>query len=93
MVMREMTRAELATYNGRDGQPTYVAYKGLIYDVSSSPQWEEGEHLLAHGAGDDLTEQLQYAPHGEEVLARFPVVGILVEEADIRSAQHRGAPL
>lgn len=74
-----MTRRELSTFNGRDGRPTYVAYKGVVYDISGSPLWEEGEHQYAHAAGDDLTEELEFAPHADEVFARFPVVGTLRE--------------
>lgn len=74
---RTFSRSELATYNGRDGRPTYVAYKGKVYDVSTSAMWPEGEHQFAHAAGDDLTGDMDFAPHGEEVLERFPVVGAL----------------
>jgi len=74
---RAFTRNELAAYNGRDGRPTYVAYNGRVYDVSSSSMWSEGEHQFAHGAGEDLTDEMSYAPHGEEVFARFQVVGVL----------------
>ena len=39
---RMLTRRELATYNGRDGHPMYVAYGGIVYDVTSSPLWAGG---------------------------------------------------
>jgi predicted heme/steroid binding protein len=74
---RAFTRSELASYNGRDGRPVYVAFGGRVYDVTSSPLWSEGEHQFAHAAGDDLTDDMGFAPHGEEVLARFQVVGTL----------------
>jgi predicted heme/steroid binding protein len=32
----EMTAADLARFDGREGRPAYVAYKGDIYDVSES---------------------------------------------------------
>jgi len=72
-----MTREELSHYNGKDGRPAYIAYKGIVYDVSESDMWEDGEHQGEHVAGVDLTEALQYAPHGEEVFSGFNTVGKL----------------
>ncbi|MGE4547308.1 MAG: cytochrome b5 domain-containing protein, partial [Desulfurella sp.] len=31
-----MTKDELKKYNGENGMPSYVAYKGKVYDVSDS---------------------------------------------------------
>ena len=75
--VRTFTLSELATYNGRNGQPAYVAYKGKVYDVTSSSLWEDGEHQLEHKAGRDLTEDMNNAPHSEETLDRVVVVGVL----------------
>ena len=77
--MRIFTLEELAEFNGRDGKPAYVAYKGKVYDVTAGPTWMDGMHLDEHEAGQDLTEALEYAPHGEEVLLQMPVVGELAE--------------
>jgi predicted heme/steroid binding protein len=76
-----MTLAELASYDGRDGRPAYVAVNGTIYDVTASPRWEKGFHPPDHQAGKDLTEELSKAPHVRAVVERFPVVGTLKEEA------------
>ena len=35
----ELTLEELAKFNGKDGNPAYVAVDGIIYDVSASPAW------------------------------------------------------
>lgn len=35
---KTFTPNELAKYNGQNGQPAYVAYKGIVYDVSNVPQ-------------------------------------------------------
>ncbi|MHC3995586.1 2-oxoacid:acceptor oxidoreductase subunit alpha [Thiomicrolovo sp. ZZH C-3] len=75
-----MTPRELAAYDGRDGRPAYIAYKGKIYDVSESPMWAEGNHQGMHQAGRDLTPMLEGAPHGDEVFARYSVVGTLEAE-------------
>lgn len=72
-----MTKEELATFDGRDGRPAYVAVNNIIYDISSSSHWTEGNHYDAHYAGADLTDELKSAPHVRAVVERFPVVGNL----------------
>ncbi len=75
--MREFTLQELSNFDGRDGRPAYVAYNGKVYDVTESFLWRGGRHQAMHGAGRDLTEALELAPHGPEFLEKFPVVGML----------------
>ncbi len=73
---KKFTVSELSKFNGKNGSPAYVGYKGKIYDVTESYQWSEGDHL-GHEAGKDLTELMETAPHAEDVMERFKVVGIL----------------
>jgi len=68
---------ELNDFNGQNGKPVYIAYKGKIYDVTGSDLWKTGIHQNRHDAGDDLTDILPQAPHSVEVLEKFPVVGRL----------------
>jgi len=75
---KKVTIQELEANNGKNGKPTYIAYKGKVYDVSASSFWMDGEHLGMHNAGKDLTEDLEMAPHREETLARVKLVGELV---------------
>ena len=77
--MKVFSREELKKYDGRSGV-SYVAYNGKVYDVSSSFQWQKGAHQVIHRAGCDLTNALKQAPHGADMLERFPIVGELVEE-------------
>lgn len=72
-----MTAEELARYDGQNGQPAYVAVNGIIYDVTASPLWKDGNHVDQHQAGGDLTEELKSAPHVRMVVERFPTVGRL----------------
>ena len=74
--MRLFIKEELGRYDGTGGNPTYVAYNGKVYDVSSGPTWIDGSHF-EHFAGDDLTEAMDDAPHGDEVMDAFPIVGEL----------------
>lgn len=75
---KDLTSGELARFDGKEGRPTYIAYKGSIYDVSDSELWRGGSHLRRHLAGFDLSEALKQAPHGEEKVIAMPVVGKLV---------------
>ena len=78
--MKEFSRKELAKYNGKNGAPAFIAYRGKVYDVSGSFLWQDGKHQVIHKAGEDLTDALRDAPHGSDMLERFPVVGILEED-------------
>ena len=75
--MNEFTAEELAKYDGKNGQPAYVAYKGVVYDVSASGMWAEGEHEGMHFAGHDLTTEHDDAPH-DVYVTDYPEVGTLV---------------
>ena len=74
-----LTLEELAKYNGKDGQPAYIAVDGIIYDVSSVPQWPNGQHN-GFEAGNDLSEEIKtISPHGVSKLNGLPVVGKLAQ--------------
>ena len=75
---RKISRDELAQNNGKEGKPAYIAFKGVVYEVSESAFWMEGDHMGAHDAGKDLTEEIELAPHREETLQRVKKVGVLV---------------
>lgn len=73
----QYSKAYLALRNGTDKPEIWVAYQGVIYDVSRSRLWRNGQHY-EHWAGQDLTLELQNAPHTENVFLTFPAVGQLV---------------
>lgn len=75
--MREMTAEELAAFNGKTGNPVYVAFQGKIYDVSKSPLWSTGAHMKRHASGKELSGEISAAPHGPEVFERFTQIAIL----------------
>ena len=70
------SRAYLALRNGQDKPEIWVAYKGMIYDVSRSKLWRAGKHY-EHWAGQDLTDELVDAPHNENVFDKFKIIGML----------------
>ena len=73
---RKFTIQELSQFNGKNGNPAYVGYKGKVYDVTESYQWGDGDHL-GHEAGRDLSDQMEIAPHAEDVMERMKIVGEL----------------
>lgn len=70
------TRSQLALHNGQDKPQIWVAFEGLIYEVTESRLWLNGKHY-EHWAGQDLTEELADAPHTAQVFERFKVIGKL----------------
>ena len=74
-----LTHQQLQYFNGEYAAPAYIAVDGVIYDVSKSKHWKFGRHHVIHLAGRDLTEELKDAPHAEEIIKNFPIVGFLLE--------------
>ena len=67
---RTFTERELQQYDGRRGKPVYIAYDGIVYDVTAAVLWRTGQHEGLHFSGVDLTRSLRKAPHGAEVFSR-----------------------
>ena len=70
------TKSQLSLRNGQDKPEIWCAFKGLIYDVSLSKLWRNGKHY-EHWAGQDLTEEMEDAPHTVNVFDKFTVIGKL----------------
>lgn len=71
------TRSQLALRNGQDKPQVWIAFEGLIYDVTESRLWYSGKHY-EHWAGQDLTAELAQAPHTDKVFERFKIIGRLI---------------
>lgn len=71
-----VTRAQLALRNGQDKPEVWIAFQGNVYDVTTSRLWKNGKHY-EHWAGQDLTNELQDAPHTEEVFKKFKLIARL----------------
>jgi predicted heme/steroid binding protein len=74
--LSKITRAQLALRNGQDKPEIWIAYQGLVYDVTHSRLWRNGKHY-EHWAGQDLTNELKDAPHTEQVFEKLKVIGTL----------------
>lgn len=79
---RDVTQAELAKNDGKDGAKCYVAVSGTVYEISDSAYWQNGSHTTSEGqasCGRDLTEVIKQAPHGTSKLDQLTVIGPLVD--------------
>jgi predicted heme/steroid binding protein/uncharacterized membrane protein len=83
--MKELDPESLAEFSGKDNKPVYVAHKGRVFDLSESRLWKTGLHMKRHPAGHDLTTEIGAAPHGPEVLDKYPQVGVLKKKRDAGS--------
>jgi arsenite oxidase small subunit len=71
---------ELKKFDGKEGNPLYLIFKGKVYDLSESKLWINGSHMGKHSYDEKLEETIKEAPHQEEVLSRFPVIGEIKQE-------------
>ena len=78
MAQIKLTLQELSRFDGKEGRPAYIAYRGNVYDVTDSFLWMGGRHQALHQAGEDLTDVLDDAPHGLDLLERVPWIGTLI---------------
>ena len=83
--MREFELEKLREFDGKEGRPAYVVYDGKVYDVSGSKRWKGGLHMNRHHAGNDLTTDIQAAPHDPDILERYPQVGTLKKATETDS--------
>ena len=72
--MKIFNKEELAKYDGKDGRPPYGAYLGKVYDFTGMKESEDGDHY-GHDFGIDLTDAIDEAPHDDNLVFAFPVVG------------------
>ena len=74
----ELTLDQLKQYDGKNGNPAYVAVDGVLYDVTNVSQWKNGGHN-GYTAGLDLTDAIKNSsPHGTSKLKGVPIVGKLI---------------
>ena len=67
---RIITETELRRNTGERGTRKFIAYDGVIYDVTDCPKWRLDLHENLHFPGQDLTSEFPEAPHKEEVFSR-----------------------
>ncbi|MDZ5712743.1 cytochrome b5 domain-containing protein [Jeotgalibacillus haloalkalitolerans] len=76
--LRDLTVEELATFDGKNGRPAYVAVNGVVYDVTNNRAWAAATHF-ALTAGKDHSGAFASCHAGQEsILTTLPVAGRLV---------------
>ena len=75
--LRKFTLEEVKQYDGKNGRSAYIAFKGKVYDVTDNYLWGDGEHFSEHKAGQDTSDGLSNAPHGDEKLESITLIGEL----------------
>lgn len=75
--LKPFSLEELASFDGQGGKPIYIGYKGKVYDLSASPLFQGEKKMRCHLAGKDLTKEIDIAPHGEDLIFKFPIIGRL----------------
>ena len=73
---RIVTLLELRRNTGERGSRKFIAYHGVVYDVTDCPKWRSDLHEDLHFPGQDLSSELGEAPHTEDVFLR-PCVKIV----------------
>jgi predicted heme/steroid binding protein len=71
-----VTQMELKRNTGERGTRKFIAYQGIVYDVTDCLKWRTDLHEQLHFPGQDLTSELPEAPHREDVFSR-PCVKIV----------------
>ena len=72
---KKFTSDDLKQFDGLNGRPLYIVFKGKVYDLTSSKLWPQGKHMGMHSRSDNLTEAIKKAPHSEDNIYRYPLVG------------------
>lgn len=75
---RVFTTTELSKFNGKDGNPAYVAVNGTVYDITGNAAWAAATHF-GLTAGRDLTREFASCHAGQPILSRLKVVGVMEE--------------
>jgi predicted heme/steroid binding protein len=78
---RSVTLVELRLNAGERSNRKWIAYNGVVYDVTDCPRWQKDMHEGLHFPGQDLSTELTDAPHTENVFSRpcIKIVGRLIE--------------
>lgn len=71
------TLAELAAYDGQNGNKAYIAVDGIVYDVTALAEWGAKLHAGKFAAGKDYSAEIKKAPHPVSNLLKAVKVGVL----------------
>lgn len=74
------TLSQLSQYTGKNGNDAYIAYKGVVYDVTGNSNWPNGTHRGYINAGQDITSLFPNsgASHDDSNITSQPIVGFIL---------------
>ncbi|WP_418791867.1 cytochrome b5 domain-containing protein [Phosphitispora sp. TUW77] len=72
------TPEQLARFNGKNGNPAYIAVNGTVYDVTNNAAWAAATHF-GLTTGQDLSDEFASCHPGQPILNNLRVVGKLVQ--------------
>ncbi|MGD9345772.1 MAG: CopD family protein [Candidatus Aminicenantes bacterium] len=78
----------LRHFDGAEARSCYIGFRNKVYDMTGSEFWKNGIHFQRHKAGEDLSDMLAQAPHGEEKILVMPLVG----ELDLSNKDEKPLP-
>lgn len=70
------TLEELAKFNGKNGNPAYIAVDGIVYDVTFEATWAAGKHFGLE-AGNDLSNEFKKCHEDQAILSKLKKIGVL----------------
>ncbi|MCY6356243.1 cytochrome b5 domain-containing protein [Clostridium sp. ZS2-4] len=70
------TLRELAKFNGKNGNPAYIAVDGIVYDVTFEAVWAGGKHFGLE-AGNDLSNEFKKCHEDQSILIKLKKIGVL----------------
>ena len=73
---RIVTILELKRSTGERGTRKLIVHDGIVFDVTDCLKWQTDMHENLHFPGQDLTGELDEAPHEEDVFLR-PCVKVI----------------
>jgi predicted heme/steroid binding protein len=81
MTEKIVSLAELRRNSGERNTRKWIAHEGIVYDVTDCPRWQKELHERLHFPGQDLSGELNDAPHKDDVFTRpcVKVVGKFVD--------------
>lgn len=77
---RNFTIGELANFNGKNGNPAYVAVNGTVYDITNNRAWAAATHFGLLAGKEYSQEFASCHARQQSILTTLPVVGRLYLE-------------
>lgn len=75
-MQQTFTLQELAKFDGKNGNPAYIAVDEIVYDVTFEAVWAGGKHFGLE-AGNDLSNEFKKCHENQTILIKLKKIGVL----------------